>query len=107
MVTTTPSVAILIADSNRKYNVEKSITKIDMVIIDGTKNFWLLKICPKQIHADLPNIPASMVSMAVQIIIVSHSSLPMVDGYGLCRGNSPRARVWLIAVSPKVPTKTT
>ena len=40
----------------------------------------LLNICPKQMLADLPKIPASIVRIAVHIIIISHSSFPIVDG---------------------------
>ena len=65
IITTVSSVAIRIAVSNLKYEKVNSKKIIVVEIIAGTRGLDLFTMCPTQRVADLPRIPASIVSIAV------------------------------------------
>ena len=81
------------------------LTIIVDVIIAGIFVFEQLNINPIHLLAHLPRRDASASNIIVQIRMVSHSSFPILAGYGLWRGKSLRASVCPTAVVPKLPWK--
>lgn len=64
----------------------KPTVTADVIFLSRSSN-----ISFRQIEQLSPSNVTWNISMAVHIIMVSHSSLPIVVGYGLCRGSSLNA----------------